>query len=100
MGKAETASRNKNVSGAADSGESRDGGTRAVSFSDDAVLLMACCRRLVYIWRNTRAAEIAQELAQHLEETVDKFEAGDKFGTAVPDACKWKQAQPKSCGMP
>src|SRR6266852_4927882 len=34
MGKAETASRNKNVSGAADSGESRDGGTRAVSFSD------------------------------------------------------------------
>jgi len=31
---AETASRNKNVSGAADSGESRDGGTRAVSFSD------------------------------------------------------------------
>src|SRR6266568_7749742 len=34
MGKAETASRNKNVSGAADSGESRVGGTRAVSFSD------------------------------------------------------------------
>src|SRR3981189_2311273 len=34
MGKAETASRNKNVSGAADRGESRDGGTRAVSFSD------------------------------------------------------------------
>src|SRR6266403_5995326 len=34
MGKAETASRHKNVSGAADSGESRDGGTRAVSFSD------------------------------------------------------------------
>src|SRR6202007_672556 len=34
MGKAETASRDKNVSGAADSGESRDGGTRAVSFSD------------------------------------------------------------------
>src|SRR5216683_1994125 len=34
MGKAETASRNKNVSGAADSGESIDGGTRAVSFSD------------------------------------------------------------------
>src|SRR5206468_11651197 len=34
MGKAETASRNKNVSGAADSGESRAGGTRAVSFSD------------------------------------------------------------------
>src|SRR6516165_3157444 len=33
MGKAETASRNKNVSGAADSGESRVGGTRAVSFS-------------------------------------------------------------------
>ena len=33
MGKAETASRDKNVSGAADSGESRDGGTRAVSFS-------------------------------------------------------------------
>src|SRR5579885_2457313 len=34
MGKAETASRDKNVSGAADSGESRIGGTRAVSFSD------------------------------------------------------------------
>src|SRR5258707_14026470 len=34
MGKAETASRNKNVSGAADRGESRVGGTRAVSFSD------------------------------------------------------------------
>src|SRR5713226_9340348 len=34
MGKAETASRNNNVSGAADSGESRDGGTRAVSFPD------------------------------------------------------------------
>src|SRR5208283_2621114 len=34
MGKAEAASRNKNVSGAADSGESRVGGTRAVSFSD------------------------------------------------------------------
>lgn len=34
MGKAETASRNKNFSGAADRGESRDGGTRAVSFSD------------------------------------------------------------------
>src|SRR5208282_2703917 len=34
VGKAETASRNKNVSGAADSGESRDGGTRAVSFPD------------------------------------------------------------------
>src|SRR5262244_2460137 len=34
MGKAETASRHKNVSGAADSGESRDGGTRAVSFSN------------------------------------------------------------------
>src|SRR6185437_4780765 len=33
-GKAETASRNKNVSGAADSGESRDGGTRAVSNTD------------------------------------------------------------------
>ncbi len=33
MGKAETASRDKNVSGSADSGESRDGGTRAVSFS-------------------------------------------------------------------
>ena len=32
MGKAETASRDKNVSGAADSGESRVGGTRAVSF--------------------------------------------------------------------
>src|SRR5260370_33164325 len=32
MGKAETASRNKNVSGAAGSGESRDGGTPAVSF--------------------------------------------------------------------
>jgi hypothetical protein len=31
---AEEASRNKNVSGAADSGESRVGGTRAVSFSD------------------------------------------------------------------
>ena len=31
-GKAETASRDKNVSGAADCGESRDGGTRAVSF--------------------------------------------------------------------
>jgi hypothetical protein len=36
MGKAETASREKNVSGAADSGESRAGGTRAVFF---AVLL-------------------------------------------------------------
>src|SRR5574340_165044 len=34
LGKAETASRNKNVSGAADSGESRVGGTRAVSFPD------------------------------------------------------------------
>src|SRR5579859_4242924 len=34
MGKAETASRDKNVSGAADCGESRDGGTRAVSFAD------------------------------------------------------------------
>src|SRR6516164_7966152 len=34
MGKAETASRNKNVSGAADSGESRVGGTRAVSLPD------------------------------------------------------------------
>src|SRR6516162_11406905 len=34
MGKAETASRDKNVSGAADSGESRDGGTRAVSLPD------------------------------------------------------------------
>ena len=34
MGKAETASRDKNVSGAADSGESRVGGTRAVSFPD------------------------------------------------------------------
>jgi hypothetical protein len=34
MGKAETASRNKNVSGAADSGESRNGGTRAVSLSE------------------------------------------------------------------
>ena len=33
-GKAETASRDKNVSGAADSGESRRGGTRAVSFAD------------------------------------------------------------------
>src|ERR1700693_4068765 len=33
-GKAETASRDKNVSGAADSGESRRGGTRAVSFTD------------------------------------------------------------------
>src|SRR5690349_5653346 len=33
-GKAETASRDKNVSGAADSGESRVGGTRAVSQSD------------------------------------------------------------------
>ena len=33
MGKAETASSNTTVSGAADSGESRDGGTRAVSFS-------------------------------------------------------------------
>src|SRR5271170_5081870 len=32
-GKAETASRDKNVSGAADSGESRRGGTRAVSFA-------------------------------------------------------------------
>jgi 16S rRNA (cytosine1402-N4)-methyltransferase len=31
---AETASRDKNVSGAADSGESRRGGTRAVSFAD------------------------------------------------------------------
>ena len=31
-GKAEAASRDKNVSGAADCGESRDGGTRAVSF--------------------------------------------------------------------
>src|SRR5271155_2282073 len=31
MGKAETASRNKNASGADESGESRDGGTRAVS---------------------------------------------------------------------
>src|SRR6266478_5140889 len=40
MGKAETASRNKNVSGAADSGESRDGGTRAVSFSG---LLLGIC---------------------------------------------------------
>jgi hypothetical protein len=45
MGKAETASRNKNVSGAADSGESRDGGTRAVSFSDLLLLgiLFAAC---------------------------------------------------------
>jgi len=34
MGKAETASRDKNVSGAADSGESRVGGTRAVSIPD------------------------------------------------------------------
>src|SRR5262252_2327134 len=34
MGKAETASRDKNVSGAADSGESRVGGTWAVCFSD------------------------------------------------------------------
>src|SRR6202050_5319839 len=33
-GKAETASRDKNVSGAADCGESRRGGTRAVSFAD------------------------------------------------------------------
>src|SRR5579863_2117426 len=33
-GKAETASRDKNVSGAAESGESRRGGTRAVSFAD------------------------------------------------------------------
>src|SRR5271154_6182009 len=33
-GKAETATRDKNVSGAADSGESRRGGTRAVSFAD------------------------------------------------------------------
>jgi len=33
-GKAGTASRTKNVSGAADSGESRRGGTRAVSFAD------------------------------------------------------------------
>src|SRR5206468_10731832 len=38
MGKAETASRNKNVSGAADRGESRDGGTRAVSFSDTSYI--------------------------------------------------------------
>src|SRR6202007_3412582 len=34
VGKEETASRDKNVSGAADSGESRDGGTRAVSLPD------------------------------------------------------------------
>src|SRR5580704_9122952 len=33
-GKAETASRDKNVSGAADCGESRRGGTRAVSFAN------------------------------------------------------------------
>src|SRR5277367_4028628 len=33
-GKAETASRDKNVSGAADCGESRRGGTRAVSFTN------------------------------------------------------------------
>jgi hypothetical protein len=42
MGKAETASRNKNVSGAADSGESRDGGTRAVSFSVTLALFAIC----------------------------------------------------------
>lgn len=44
MGKAETASRNKNASGAADSGESRDGGTRAVSFSDRAQFLSVGAR--------------------------------------------------------
>src|ERR1700722_18860022 len=33
-GKAETAARDKNVSGAAECGESRRGGTRAVSFAD------------------------------------------------------------------
>src|ERR1700722_3201510 len=50
MGKAETASRNKNVSGAADSGESRDGGTRAVSFSDP---------RHIKFWRTPGGVELS-----------------------------------------
>ena len=86
MGKAETASRNKNVSGAAVRGESRDGGTRAVSFSEDAALLMVCMRELAYTWKETRSSLLAQDLANHLSEALDRFEAGDF------DACR-KQAR-------
>src|SRR5579871_1571498 len=49
MGKAETASRNKNVSGAADSGESGSGGSRAVSFSDP---------RHITFWRSSGRTEL------------------------------------------
>src|SRR5580658_9103630 len=72
MGKAETASRDKNVSGAADCGESRDGGTRAVSFTDP------CC---IKFRRPLGGAELPLARRPHREARVSRGGAsGDAPG--------------------
>src|SRR5882672_8418933 len=69
MGKAETASRNKNVSGAADSGESRVGGTRA--FLSRTPATMNPGARLVTLTYHSGEDRIVKEA----------FKEGERLGT-------------------
>src|SRR6202044_1195474 len=69
-GKAETASRDKNVSGAADSGESRRGGTRAVSFADPCHFSS---------WRTINRSQLPLTGRSHGETRIPASCPGEKF---------------------
>jgi hypothetical protein len=50
---------------------------RKAKLSTDAALLLACMRELSYTWRQSRSSATAQDLAHHLDDVLDRYEAGE-----------------------